>query len=244
MARTVTLSNLRTDIATQADITGAIGSSARYTTTQLNRWINQEIQNFREALSNEGAQHFLTHATGTVTSGATSPHAYKELDLSAISPSVVRIYMVTITVNGRTKRLTHVPFQEHTEFGGPTNTSEPIAWANINTAKIAILPPPSGSYTYVVYYLPVLTDLSADGDTFDGIAGWEEFIVWAVVVRTIVRDQYPQAYQMALNERDRRWADILRNATRVTSAGGATVGRDSMGESLRRGRGRMPPPWN
>lgn len=244
MARNATLSVIRTDVATQADITGAIGSTARYTTTQLNRWINQEIQNFREALSNEGAQHYLTHTTGTLSTGATSPHAFQVLDLSGVSPSIVRVYGLDIKVNNVTKTLRHLPFNARDQFGGPSNTNEPQGWANFTTNTIAIFPPPSQAYTYVCYYLPVLADLSDDADTFNGVAGWEEFIVWAVVVRTIVRDTYPQAYQMALNERDRRWADILKNATRVTSAGGATIGRDSLGESLRRGIGRTPPPWN
>ena len=244
MSRTATLSVIRTDIATQADFSGAVGSTSRYTTTQLNRWINQEIQNFREALSNEGAQHYLTHATGTLAAGATSPHSFGVLDLSGVTPSVVRVYGLDISVSGVNRTLKHVPFNERDSYGGPTNTSEPMAWSNFTTNKLAIFPPPGQVYTYVCYYLPVLADLSSDGDTFDGVAGWEEFIVWAVVVRSIVRDQYPQAYQMALNERDRRWADILRNATRVTSAGGATVGRDSMGRGLRRYGAKIPPPWN
>lgn len=243
MARNATLLTLRTDISDQADFAGAIGSTSRYTTTQLNRWINQSIQRFRERLSNEGAQHYLTHATGTLTVGATSPFAFGTLDLSAASPSVVRIYGFDITVNGETKSLTHVPFTERDRFGGALNTGEPVAWSNYGTAKLAIFPPPDTAYTYVVWYLPVLADLSSDGDNFDGVAGWEDFIVWDVVCRSIVKDQYPQAYATAVNERERTWADIVQNATRVTSAGGGVVGQDTLGNRMRM-HGRNPPPRN
>ena len=243
MARNVTLTQLRSDITDQADIAGAVGASSRYTTGQLNRWINQAIQRFREKLSNEGVQHYLTHATGSLTAGVTSPFQFGTLDLSAASPAIVRVYGLDVTINSETRTLLHVPFTARSDFGGPTNTGEPLAWANYQTAKLAIFPAPDSTYTYVCWYLPVLADLSSDNDTFDGVAGWEEFIVWEVVCRIITKDQYPQAYQMAVSERDRAWDDILRNATRVTSAGGAVVGRDTLGQIRRWGR-RIEPPRN
>lgn len=243
MARNVTLSQLRTDISTQADI--STNASGRYTPTQLNRYINQSIQRFREKLSSEGVQHYLVSTTGTTSTGATSPHPFLLLDLSAVSPGIVRIYGLDISFQGVTTTLNHIPFADRDQFGGPTNRGIPSAWANMNTAKVAIFPPPSQAITYVAYYLPVSTDLSADGDTFDGVAGWEDYIVWDVVTKLIVRDQYAQAFALATQTRNEVWADILRNATRVTSAGGAVTGRDSMGRRglwpMARSR-QLPPP--
>mgnify|MGYP001581068345 FL=1 len=54
MSRTVTLLQLRTDIAAQADITVGGASTGRYPTGVMNRFINQSIQRFRERLSTEG----------------------------------------------------------------------------------------------------------------------------------------------------------------------------------------------
>lgn len=237
MARTVTLSQLRTDIAAQADITGAVGANSRYTPTTLTRYINQAIQRFREKLSNEGATHYLVSATGSLSTGATSPYPFYVLDLSAVSPNVVRVYGLDITVNGETRMLKHVPFNARADYGGARSTGIPDAWAQYQTAKIAILPPSQQAFTYVAWYLPVLADLSGDADTFDGVAGWEDFVVWEVVCRLVVQDQYPQAYQMAVNERERAWKDIVRQATRVSHAGGGVVGRDTLGESLGRWSG-------
>lgn len=244
MARNVTLTALRDDIEAQADF---VGATQRYADSLTNRWINQAIQRFREKLSSEGIQHYLTYATGTLTAGATSPFAFKELDLSAVSPSVVRTYGVDITLaSGRVISLTHTPFAERNSFGGPTVRSVPNAWMHHGTRKIAILPPPDTSYTYVVWYLPVLADLSSDADTFDGVSGWEEFIVWDVVARHMIRDRESESYAMADAYRREIWADILRNATRITHAGGAVIGRDSMGErgnvNARARRGWLPPP--
>jgi hypothetical protein len=246
LARNVTLSQLRTDIADQADITGAVGASSRYTPTQLNRLINQSLQRFREKISNEGATRYLTSATGSLAVGATSPYPFYVLDLSAASPSIVRTYGLDITVNNVTRTLKHVSFKKRGEYGGPNYTGIPEAWAHYVGNKLAIFPPSSGTYVYVCWYLPVLADLSADGDTFDGVAGWEDFIVWDCVCRLIIKDQYPQAYQMATAERAQVWADIIRQATRVSDEGGAFVGRDTLGESIRHSsanvRDRLLPP--
>lgn len=247
MARNVTLSQLRTDIADQADITGAVGASSRYTPTQLNRIINQSIQRFREKISNEGATRYLVSTSSTLSAGATSPYPFYVLDLSAVSPSIVRTYGLDITVNNVVRTLKHVPFTRRGEYGGPNYRDIPQAWAHYQGNKLAIFPPSNATYTYVCWYLPVLADLSADGDTFDGVSGWEDFIVWDCLCRLIMKDQYPQAYQMASGERDRVWMDIVRQATRVSSEGGAFTGRDTLGEEIRltsaayRSR-NLPPP--
>lgn len=246
MSRNVTLTQLLADVASQADFVGA-ATTGRYPNTIITRYINQSIQRFRERISNEGSTHFLVSTTGTLTPGATSPYPFGVLDLSALSPSLVRTYGVDITLPGsRIKTLSHTPFTERASFGGPLNTDEPRAWAHYQTRKIAILPPPNQGYTYVVWYLPVLTDLASGSDTFDGVAGWEDWIVWDVVCRTIIRDQYASAFATASQYRLETWADIVRSATKVSSAGGAVLGRDSMGARGPRGmrgqKGWLPPP--
>lgn len=241
MARNVTLGQLRADVQNQADIAGA---TTRHVATLLNRLINQSIQRFRERISTEGAQHYLVSVTKSLTAGATSPYPFKELDLSSESPAVVRTYGIDITLpSGHVKSLIQVPFNARADYGGPIHQGEPDAWAHYQTAKVAIFPPPETTYSAVVWYLPVLSDLSSDSDTFDGVAGWEEFVAWDVVCKVIVRDQYPTAYQMAVSHRQELWSDILRSATRVSSAGGAVVGRDTFGRRGLHSYRRLPPAW-
>ena len=236
MAREVSLSQLRTDVASQCDF--VTSSAGRYTPTLLNRLINQAIQRFRERLSGEGMNHYLVATSGTITAGATSPFSFRQLDLSAVTPPIVRTCSVELTVSNQVRTLAHRPFEERNDFGGAAEPSTPIAWAHYQTAGIALFPPPDQTYSYTVWYLPVLADLVEDSDTFDGVSGWEDYVVWDVVARLINRDQYAAAYQMATQQKAEIWADILRNATRVTSAGGAHVGRDTFGQAglLRRTR--------
>ena len=228
-SRLVSLGQLKADVADQADVAGL---TTRHTASLLTRRINQSIQRFRERISTEGCQHYLTNTTGLFTAGATSPYPFYALDLSAASPAIVRTYAVDITVGSQQKTLIHVPFQERTKYSGPTITGEPIAWANYQTAGVAIMPAPNAAYAYCVWHLPVLPDLSADSDTFDGVAGWEEAIVWDAVCAVAARDQNQQGYTLATNTRDAVWADAIRGATRVALAGGRVIGRDSFGEKL------------
>lgn len=238
MARNVSLGQLKADIREQADIAGA---TSRTGASLLTRYINQSIQRFRERLSTEGATHFLVSTTKTLTAGATSPYPFYALDLSSESPSLVRTHAVDLTVNGVVKTLVHVPFADRDKFGGPNVTSEPLAWAHYQTRQVAIMPAPGQSYSAVVWYLPVLPDLSADSDTFDGVAGWEDYIVWDVVGRVLTRENSPEMFALASSTKGEVWQDILRSATKVSNAGGAVVGQDTM---ALKGRPRrfLPPP--
>lgn len=240
--RTVTLAQLRLDIQNQADIAGL---TQRHGATLITRFVNQGIQRFRERLSGEGARHFLSVATGTISSGATSGFPFRELRTNPIASGLVRAYGLDIkTQGGEWKRLEHTTFEDRANYGGPIAMGEPCVWAEYQTDKLAILPCPDQSYDFVLWYLAAPVDLSADSDTFDGVAGWEEYVVWDVVQRMMVRDQFPGPYQMVADFKNQVWADILRNATRVTTAGGAVLGRDSMGNKRLPGRGGryLPPP--
>lgn len=221
-----------------------VGVAQRYTPTALNRRINQSIQRFRERISNEGVTHFLTNTAGTLSVGATSPFPFLSLDLSAVSPSIVRTYGVDITIDSVVRSLRYIPFTHRDQFGGPLNTQIPVAWSHYQTRVIAIFPPPDSGYAYNVWYLPVLADLAADGDTFDGVVGWEEYIVYDVITRLNIKDQYAQIYAQLVDYKAQLMADIIRGATKVSQAGGASIGRDTMGERMtwnRRNRW-LPPP--
>lgn len=235
MSRTVTLTQLLLDVRNQADI---VGATARHDDTLLTRLINQSIQRFRERLSVEGVQHYLTNTTGLLTAGVTSPYPFSVLDLSAAAPNIVRTYSVDIDIGGVLKTLHHVQFDERSRYCGSLITAEPIAWCHIQTTLLAIMPAPSFEYQYTVWYLPKLADLTAGADTFDGVAGWEDFIVWDVVSRLVVRDQYPQAFAMVEQTKQDLWRDILRSSRKVTAA--PVVGYDSLGMRFYPRRGFLP----
>ena len=107
-----------------------------------------------------------------MVTGATSGFPFSLLDVGAIASGVVRVSGVDVkTQGGAWKRLEHTTFEDRTAYGGghPASIGEPRVWAEFQTDKLAILPPPDRGYEFVVWYLPVLNDLSADTDQFDGV---------------------------------------------------------------------------
>lgn len=248
MSRTVTLAQLKTDIAYQADI--VIGSTGRYQASNITRLVNQSIQRFRDRITQGGIEHYLVSYDSTLTYGATSPYPFLMLDLSAVSPSIRTVYGFDVTIDGFTQTLQMRPFTQRDE--SDNIPARPRYWSQVRDGQIAVFPPPDFDYAYSVWYLPVLADLVSDSDTFDGVAGWEDYVVWDTVCRLIQRDAYPTAYQMAESERDGAWADILRVASTVSAAGPTVVGRDSLARTrqVRRDRDFWPrigdtaPPWS
>lgn len=230
MSRTVTLSQLRDDVSTQADIVGIVSSSERHTPTMLNRYINQSIHRFRERLAAEGAPRYLTSTTGTLTAGTTSPYPFSLLDLSSVTPGIVKIYGVDITVNSSIQTLDGVSFAQRAAYGSQPGT--PAAWAQYDTTKIVILPAPSSAYAYVVWYLPVFTDLVSDTDSWDGVAGWEQWITWDVVSRVIIRDNTSNAYAMVVGYRDEIFRDILKGAREPNSTASRATASDKFGRRI------------
>jgi len=231
MSRTRTLTLLRDDIRYQADVQGF---TVRHDNTNLNRLINESIQKYREDVSAEGITHFLTSTSSTLTSGVTSGYPFKILDLTAVSPSIVRVFGIHLKLaDERWVPLRSVDFSECTNFQWADNSAGqvPEAFANITTYTFAILPAAGYDMTYRAWYLPVLADLSSDSDTFDGVAGWEQWVVWDVCLKIMVRDRYPEAYSFCTAERDRCWASIIKGSSRVNAAGGTLVRRDTMGRA-------------
>lgn len=231
MARTRSLVNLRADVRFQSDTQGFV---LRHTNTDLTRLINQSIQQFREDVSAEGLAHFLTSVTGTLTSGVTSGYPFKILDLSASSPNVVRVFQVHVELEtGKWIPLRSVDFSETVRFQWPDAGAGqvPEAFANITTYTLAILPAPGYAIDYRAWYLPVLADLSADSDTFDGVSGWEQWVVWDVCLKVLTRDRYPEAYAMCQQGKAESWRSILRSSSKVNAAGGTMVRRDTMGRT-------------
>lgn len=239
MTRPATLAQILDDIRDQADI---LGAELRHTGTRLTRKVNQSIQRFREAVTIEGHALYLTSSSGTLTAGVQSPFAFRTLDISGIT-DMVRPFGLDITVNGTVSSLHHVPFQSRNDYGGGQFNGIPVAWSQYNRNSIAILPPPDTAFAYTLWYLPKATDLAADGDTFDGVAGWEDWIVWDVVTRVLIRDQYPTALAMASQYKADVMTDIKFWASRANRGGPQAIGRDTFGmRNSGRNRGRLIPP--
>lgn len=185
MARTRSLTNLIADVRNLADVEGA---TLRHTDASIIREINQSIQRFREWVTEEGYSLYLQPYSTVLVVGPTSPYAWRELDLGALNPLMAHVQAIECTVNQEIYDLDKVPFESRNEYLQLSGV--PAAFIQYGY-KVGILPPPQSAYAITVWYLPIFTDLAAGGDTFDGLAGWEEWLRWNCLITLLTRDQYP-----------------------------------------------------
>jgi hypothetical protein len=56
-------------------------------------------------------------------------------------------------------------------------------------SKIYFIPVPTAVENVLLHYIPYPTSLSADGDTFDGINGWEEYVVVDCAAKMLEKEE-------------------------------------------------------
>lgn len=200
MARTRTLALLRDDVADRGDI--VIDSTGRWSSTRVNRYINQAIQRFVAMVTSAGHEHYLRRATLT-TSASTSEDAngWQPCEYVAAPSDLVKIHAMQISFSGRAELMAEVETAEGLAVQDAAlwlSTDQPgiprfyrlgglAKPGGVNTDAIRIFPKANGVYSIECWYLPALTDLAADGDTFDGIFGAEEWVVNRAAMDVLIR---------------------------------------------------------
>lgn len=209
MARTRRLDDMRSDIRRAADIGNA---TVRHPNANLTRIINESIQRLREKVSDNGHTYYLKSVTGTVAAGASS------IDLSGVA-DFLRAYALDIQVDGAFMPAEEFDLRERNLFGGlgatDPDTGIPLFWM-LRASTIELMPKADAAYPYKLWYLPTWTDLTADSDTFDGVAGWEDWVKWDGCVEIAVRDKNTLLYELASAERSSREQLITKTAPKRT----------------------------
>lgn len=231
MARTRTLAQLRGDIEYQGSIAG-LDVGGRHPPADVNRLINQAWQRLRLKISQVAKlPRYLTRSTGSTGTGAVSADEPYTRITHGIT-NLVWIRQLTLTIDGEAVPLEEVPIDAIGEYGSTPDC--PAVWSSEDDSTIIVMPPADKSYSYVLRYLPVGTDLASDSDTVDGIAGFEDWIVFEVLLRMMARDDEPEMAAMFEQRRNDAWADIAFHAPKGRA--GPHKRRDKRGVHGRLGR--------
>lgn len=169
MAQTITFATLRTQTRELCDqeIGSGSGSDAYIDDTELGRWINDSIRRWYGMLVQVEPERYET--TQTITADGSASYAL---------PSD---YLATLAVEDPDGYdLKRAQFLERNRW--QDSGSKYAEAYRVAGSLIYLLPTQSsGSYTHV--YVPILTALSSDSDTIDGVNGWEQYVVFDAAIR-------------------------------------------------------------
>ncbi len=247
--RSRTLANLLADVQYAADIQA---SSTRHTDASLYRLLNESIQKLRVMVSNQGHPLYLKPSSGTLTAGLTSPYAFAS---ASLPDDLVSLYAFDVTVaSNDVREVDIVPFSERnsyqSRFGGSLGIPVACYVYNIGTestttvtvGKVAVFPAPQQAYAYTFWYLPSWVDISsANAATyvFNGLAGWEDWVVQDVVCKAVQRDNDARGtYAIAQAERQKAEERIIADCNRIHRIGPSTR-VDASRRSRVNGRGEV-----
>jgi len=139
----------------------------------LTTWINKSIAELYDLLIQASEDWYLASAPVTVNSGGVS---------FPVPTGMIRWRGLDRRIGGTD--YTHVKkgvFRERLTYTEPRYI--------LAGGTVYIYPTTSAPGTYLQWYVPVFTPLAADGDTFDGINGWEEYVIVDVAIKCRVKGE-------------------------------------------------------
>jgi hypothetical protein len=204
MARSVTLSQLRSDALLYAD-ERPNSASTFITTTEANRLVNLALAELYDLLvSARGHEHYetVTEATATVAGTATVnlPSDFYQLLSLHLKWSATDIEPVG--------DLEHVADRHRLVNWGTWTQWSPKAF-RIRGTVIEFFPTPATATTLQIRYIPAFTDLSMDASTFDGVNGWEKLVALRAAIEMRAINRQPGGELEALYERELRRVEAM-----------------------------------
>ena len=186
MARTRTRLELRTDarqLADQVDTNFVTDAVANY-------WINQSVAELWDLLVSTDIDRYVKEATISTTEGTKSYSLPSDFYKPREVEKLVNSERITIEQFqfAEKNRYRDTPY-----FGLPYEDFLPryrIMQQGIDGSDALIFfEPDPGTGTYYLWYVQAPQQLSDDADTFDGVAGWEDHIVYNVAIKMLIREE-------------------------------------------------------
>ncbi len=215
MARARTLLELRTEVRALTDTVDDEHASDAI----VNVWINQGIAELWRKLVLVGAHRYAVQDTISTTAGDQS------YDLEDDFLSILSVWRVVGTQR--------IPLQNVNPVEAPYRNSDtrnaagglPRYWipgGGIDGSGTQIyFDPDPGTFPYGSWYIQTAQLLAADDDAFDGICGFEDWVVLYAALRVFIRQQDPEQ------------AGIAAEMARIESSITASAARRDVGHAPR-----------
>ena len=193
MARAVALSAIETQVRQRAQME----NSAFVTSAEMLNYINASACELYELLvAARGKEFYLASQIITTSAGTTG---------YSLASDFYEVVGVDLAVSGRNVTLQRYEFAERNRFQNPVviPAFTPLVYG-LEGSTLRLLPAPTAAQTVTVWYVPAPTRYTTTDSTFDGIAGWEEYIVVDCVIRCLQKQESDVSTFMGQKEALRR----------------------------------------
>ena len=177
--RTKTLLELRTESRQRADME----NSNLIQTPELNGYINNSITELYDKLISSYSDEYYSEEYSFTT--VANQQNYDLPD------DFYKLLLVTRAITPTERRnVKKFMLKDKARFTpGLTTAGDDLMQYRLKGNYISLLPVPRGGQTVYLDYIPAFQNLTADADTFDGINGWEEYVIIDVAIKMKVKEE-------------------------------------------------------
>lgn len=223
---TITLANLRAEIASRADIEIA-ATTGRHTVARVNSLINASVRRYWLELAGH-CDWVTTQATATTAAGTAVTSGWQANQHVALATNFLKLVGASISDGSHLTRL--IPFaasereDADDEWGNAIGFPKyfRVALNNAGAPILWLMPRAQAAYAITYHYIASPATLSADADLFSFFDGTEDFVICDVAKRILTRDGNPEPGQMQaiLGEREEARRILVTHARSVGNGPG------------------------
>lgn len=188
MARTRTLTELIADVRDRADAE----NSEHVSDAQVTRYINQSIAALYALIVEQDESDFAAECTFTATAGDTSTSIPNVLVEGAFIEPYKILAVDVVGADGFSWPVPRFMMGERAALDAEDGqwgivTATRYQWRG--TKDLFWSPPWDSDRTIRVTYIPSPTDLSSGANTYDGRAGWEEWVTLDSAIKVLAKEE-------------------------------------------------------
>jgi hypothetical protein len=218
VARTVTLASLVARVRQRADI---VNATLRHTDAEIQDNIQESATELYDLIVEAyGADYYIASTTLVTVAN---------IKVVSLPTDFYKIVGLDVTYNGKNYALSQFEFANRNKYGDLTwGAPECLPRYRIWQDHLYLAPTPKSVYSLLLHYvkrMQALTD-TAPAVYFDGINGWEEYIVLDSAIKALLKDDLDPSALMA------RKAEISARIVRMAptrDAANPTCFTDTMG---------------
>jgi hypothetical protein len=190
---TITLAQLRTGARQRADME----NSEFITDSELTNYVNSEIAELKDLLISAYDSDYDLQSVTFSTANGTSTYALPNGTNYSAAPAFYKLRGVDAQIGSEWKTLSPFNFNER-------NKNAESAWDEfcdpryrLAGSNLMFSPAPTGVYSVKLWYIPVATKLSADGDTLDDLNQYSEYVMVGAAIKMLIKEESDPTVLMA-----------------------------------------------